>query len=282
MGKLVKSVADPEVFVEQFLTRFKLDNWTVSGLAADSGIVTNAQFQVMTTKVEDLCARWHVQQLERSLPYDHARITGQVEIEIQMIKKLIKVAITLILRNPNFPVLGFAPITVFKLWGEFYLWAIQVINLKPCPRVPLKTRYEVYHGKKPNMQDIRLLPIGCVLVVVRSPTKESTQGSIHGGVIMNENYSQIGLYVGPAAPTTPGAARVAVMSNGKLRILITSNFRAATDGGGVSRDIARQSSNGKTFSVTQKVVHDVVNTFLFRKDRFDSAGGTRWRLGSLM
>ena len=234
MGKLVKSVADPEVFVEQFLTRFKLDNWTVTGLAADSGIVTNAQFQVMTTKVEDLCARWHVQQLERSLPYDHARITGQVEIEIQMIKKLIKVAITLILRNPNFPVLGFAPITVFKLWGEFYLWAIQVINLKPCPRVPLKTRYEVYHGKKPNMQDIRLLPIGCVLVVVRSPTKESTQGSIHGGVIMNENYSQIGLYVGPAAPTTPGAARVAVMSNGKLRILITSNFRAATDGGGLN------------------------------------------------
>ena len=192
MGKLVKSVADPEVFVEQFLTRFQLDNWTVSGLAADSGIVTNAQFQVMTTKVEELCARWHVRILERSLPYDHARITGTVEIEIQLIKKLIRVAITLILRNPNFPVLGFAPIQVFKLWGEFYLWAIQVINLKPCPRIPLKTRYEVYHGKKPNMQDIRLLPIGCVLVVVRSPTKESTQGAIHGGVIMNENYAQIG------------------------------------------------------------------------------------------
>ncbi len=64
MGKLVKSVADPEVFVEQFLNRYKLENWTVSGLAADSGVVTNAQFQVMTTKVEDLCARWHVQQLE--------------------------------------------------------------------------------------------------------------------------------------------------------------------------------------------------------------------------
>ena len=84
------------------------------------------------------------------------------------------------------------------------------------------------------MQDIRLLPIGGVLVVVRSPTKESTQGSIHGGVIMNENYAQIGIYVGPAAPTTPGAARVAVMSNGKLRILITSNFRAATDGDGLN------------------------------------------------
>jgi hypothetical protein len=74
----------------------------VSGIAADSGIVTNAQFQVMTTKVEQLCTRWNVQKLERALPYNHARITGQVEIEIQIVKKLIRIAITLILRNPNF------------------------------------------------------------------------------------------------------------------------------------------------------------------------------------
>ena len=234
MGKLVKSVADPEVFVEQFLKRFKLDNWPVSGLAADSGIVTNAQFQVMTTKVEELCAKWHVQKLERSLPYDHARITGGVEIEIQLIKRLIRMAITLILRNPNFPILGFPPIAIFKLWGEFYLWSIMVINLKPCPRIPTKSRWEVYHGKKPNMQDIRLLPIGCVIIVTRNPRAEGTQGDTFGGVVMNEQYAQVGIYVGPAAPTTPGAARVAVMTNGKLRILITSNFRAGTDGGGLN------------------------------------------------
>jgi hypothetical protein len=144
------------------------------------------------------------------------------------------VAIALILRNPNFPVLGFKPITVFKLWGEFFLWAISVINLKPCPRFPLKTRYEVYHGVVPNMQDIRLLPIGCVLIVVRSPATEKTAGVMCDGVIVNENTGTVGLYVGPAAPTTPGAARVAVMSNGKLRILITNNFRAGTDGGGLN------------------------------------------------
>ena len=234
MGKLVKSVADPEVFVEGFLARFNLDNWPVLGLAADSGIVTNAQFQVMTTKVEQLCTKWHVQTLERSLPYNHARITGSVEIEIQLIKKLIRMAITLILRNPNFPVLGFSPMTVFKLWGEFYLWAISVINLKPCPRLPLKTRWEVYHGAKPNMQDIRLLPIGCVLIVVRSPATENGQNVVYDGVTSNETYTSIGLYVGPAAPATPGAARVAVMSNSKCRILITNNFRAGTDGGGLN------------------------------------------------
>ena len=233
-GKLVKSVADPEVFVEGFLARFKLDNWPVAGLAADSGIVTNAQFQVMTTKVEQLCSKWNVQKLERSLPYNHARITGAVEIEVQLIKKLIRMAITLILRNPNFPVLGFSPMTVFKLWGEFYLWALSVINLKPCPRFPLKTRWEVYHGTVPNMQDIRLLPIGCVLIVVRSPVAENGQGVVYDGVTSNEPYTSIGLYVGPAAPATPGAARVAIMTNGKCRILITNNFRAGTDGGGLN------------------------------------------------
>ena len=103
-----------------------------------------------------------------------------------MIKRLIRMAITLILRNPNFPVLGFPPITIFKLWGEFYHWAIAVINLKPCPRMPEKTRWEVYHGKTPNMQDIRLLPIGCILIEVRSPKSERTGGIEYGGVVVNE------------------------------------------------------------------------------------------------
>jgi hypothetical protein len=233
MGKLVISVANPEVFVEGFLERYKLDHWPVSGIAADSGIVTNAQFQVMTTKVEQLCTRWNVQKLERALPYNHARITGQVEIEIQIVKKLIRMAITLILRNPNFPVLGFTTMTIFKLWGEFELWALVVINLKPCPRFPLKTRWEVFYGQVPNMQDIRLLLIGCILIVVRSPQAENVQGTVYDGITTNETYTSVGLYVGPSL-STPGAARVAVMSNSKCRILITNNFRAGTDGGGLN------------------------------------------------
>ena len=57
---------------------------------------------------------------------------------------------------------------------------------------------------------------------------------MYDGVTSNETYTSIGLYVGPAAPATPGAARVAVMSNSKCRILITNNFRAGTDGGGLN------------------------------------------------
>ena len=32
-----------------------------------------------------------------------------------------------------------------------------------------KSRYEVYYGKKPNMQNICLLLIGCVILVTRVP-----------------------------------------------------------------------------------------------------------------
>ena len=57
-GKLLKSVAHPETFVETFLNRLKLDGVHVSTLAADGGVVTNSMFQVLTTKVETMCQQW--------------------------------------------------------------------------------------------------------------------------------------------------------------------------------------------------------------------------------
>jgi hypothetical protein len=123
---------------------------------------------------------------------------------------------------------------VFKLWGELFHWALIIVNLKPCPLFPDKTRWEVYYGIIPNMQDIRLLPIGCILIVVRVPSAEQDGGVVlTAGVVVNEQYGQVGIYVGPSIPT-PGAARVAVMSNGKLKILVTSNFRSGSDGGGLN------------------------------------------------
>lgn len=229
-GQLLKSVAHPETFVEGFLSRLKLDDVSVSTLAADGGVVTNSMFQVLTTKVDALCKKWKVKSIERSEPYSHARITGSVEREIGIIKTLIRLAITLILRNPNFPVLGFTPLMIFKLWGEFFLWAIIIINLKPCPRIPKKSRYEVYYNRVPNMQNIRILPIGCVIIVVRP---HGIEDEITSGVFDNQKYGQIGIYVGPSM-LTPGCVRVAVVSRGKLMIITTSNFRSASDGGGLN------------------------------------------------
>jgi len=246
-GHLLKSVAHPEVFVDRFLHRFHLDQAPVSTLAADSGVVTNSMFHVLTTKTEAVCQRWDVRTIERAEPYDHARITGSVEREIGLIKHLIRLAVTLILRNPNFPILGFSSLMVYKLWGEFLLWAMTVINLKPCPKLPKKSRWEVYKGEVPNMQDIRMLPIGCVLVVVREPGDVQGAGGLEvvkGKVTDNEPHGQVGLYVGPSL-VTPGCVRAAVVTNGKLYIVTTSNFRSASDGGGlnifpeVNRGVAR-------------------------------------------
>ena len=229
-GQLLRSVAHPETFVEGFLSRLKLDDVLVTTLAADGGVVTNSMFQVLTTKVEALCTKWNIRSIERAEPYSHARITGSVEREIGIVKSLIRMAITLILRNPNFPVLGFTPLMIFKLWGEFFLWAIIIVNLKPCPRVPIKSRYEVYYKKVPNMQDIRILPIGCVIIVVRPHGHED---ELTSGVFDNQKSGQIGIYVGPSM-LTPGCVRVAVVSRGKLMIITTSNFRSASDGGGLN------------------------------------------------
>jgi len=109
-------------------------------------------FYVLTTKTEAVCQRWDT--IERAERYDHARITGSVKHEIGLIKHLICLAVNLILRNPNFPILGFSSLMVYKLWGEFLLWEMTVINLKPCPKLPKKSRWEVYKVVVPIMQDI--------------------------------------------------------------------------------------------------------------------------------
>jgi len=210
MGKLIATTGEPHVFVEHFLNRFETDGHIVECFAADSGVLPNAEFLVKTPKVDELCMRRKIKSVERSHPHNHARVTGRVEIEVQIVKKLIRLAPTLILRNPNFPLLGFTPLMVFQLWGEYFHWALAVVNVKPSPNDP----------------------IGCVVIVTREPG--AARGlTLPGGVSVNERYGQIGMYVGPSM-TTPGAARIAVVSGGRLMILVTSNFGSASDGGGLN------------------------------------------------
>jgi len=98
--------------------------------------------------------------INSSEPCDHSIETGTVENAIVMINRLMSLAITLILRNPNLSVTGFNRMQVLKLWREFFNWAIAVINLNPCPWDKSKrSRYEVFVKKRPNMQNIRILPI---------------------------------------------------------------------------------------------------------------------------
>ena len=64
----IVQLAHPEIFVEGFLARLKLDDVFVCTLAADGGVVTNSIFQVLTTKVDALCKKWNLQSKERFEP----------------------------------------------------------------------------------------------------------------------------------------------------------------------------------------------------------------------
>ena len=85
-------------------------------------------------------------------------------------------------------------------------------------------------------QDILMIPVGYVIIVTTSLRVDATQGEIDalGDVMTNEQCAQVGINVSPVAPITPGAVRVAVMTNGKLRIQMTSNFRTSKDGSGLN------------------------------------------------
>ena len=220
-GKLLKSTGNSITFVSEFIARVELEGWHIGTLAADSGVMTQSIFQVLTPAVEALClANKPVIRPVRSEPYDHSLETGTVENAIGIIKRLMSLAEALILRNPNFNVTGFTKLEVLKLWGEFFNWAITVLNLKPCPQDPTRTRYEVFMSKKPNMQNIRILPIGAIVLAYRR-------------VGLKGASNVVGIYVGPSLATA-GCARIAVKVGGTVKILTTSHFSAASDGGGLN------------------------------------------------
>ena len=177
-GKLLKSVAKAEEFVKEFISRVEVEGWNVHLLAADSGIMSSSMFQVMTPAVEALCLHHTpVIKVARSEPYDHSVETGTVEVVIGMIKRLIRLAVTLILRNPNMNVTGFSTNNILKLWGEYFHWAIAVINMKPSPHDSTRSRFEVFKKMKPNMQNIRLLPISSIVMAWRSKSVKGSQSN---------------------------------------------------------------------------------------------------------
>jgi hypothetical protein len=223
-GKLLKTFANSSIVVEEFIDRYRLQGINIELIAADSGVIERSVFQVLTTKTEQMLLKRGIKS-ERTEPFNHSRGSARVERAIRQIKELMRMAFTFIFRNPNLSVLGFTKLQIMKLWGEIFYWSIHVLNLKPCPNEPTKTRYEVFMKVKPNMQDIRLLPIFSVILVQRdSPEKHSNT---------NLGHFSIALYVGPSY-NTPGAIRAAVVTNNTLQILTTSRFKAATDGGGLN------------------------------------------------
>lgn len=243
-GKLMKAGVPFRDEILYLIKKMKLDNKKIEVLAADSGIVSQTKYDLLCTEAEDLLMN-HGVKFERVEPLNHSRGGAVVEVTIRLIKQLIRTATVYVLTNPNFETFGFSKVDIFRMWGELFSWAIAIINLKPCPREPTKTRYEVYYGEKPNAQNIRILPIfSCVLVIRPAAKNVIGTGKDSEGTeyvySTNQPRNELALYIGPSLKTVGGIRAIAKTSDDVMQVFVTSKFTAASDGGGlnVHKDVA--------------------------------------------
>lgn len=225
-GRLLLNQANAVEWVQATIDLYATAGYTIAEFAADRQIIHEGKFRVATAAVVALLRRNKIA-FRGAEPSNHSNGTPHVERIIGVIQEKMRMAVQYILRNPNLKYLEFSKKNILQLWGELFHWAIVIINLKECPHVKGKTRYEVFHKKKPNIQEIRLLPIFSVLMVLR---EEPNAASIDGA---NRRFYQYGLYVGPDSLVT-GGIRVAVITNKRLQIVVSSKYKAVTDGGSLN------------------------------------------------
>lgn len=224
-GRLVKSVAKAVECVKETVEIYRTHGHTVSELAADKGILSEGKFRVATSETKAYCLSQGVK-MAGAEPYNHSNGTEHVERVIQVIGKLIRMAISYALQNPNMKHMKFTKREILMLWGELFNWALCVISMKESPNNKGHARSELFTGDTPNVQIIRMLPIFSVLLVYRHvPNASSLDGA-------NKSFYQYGLYVGPE-PLVVGGIRVAVKTNNTVQIVVSSKYKCVTDGGSI-------------------------------------------------
>jgi len=221
--QLLKPPVNSVKIIETTYNDFAINGVKIELLAADQGVLSQSKFQVMKPAAIYRCEELGIR-VEVAEPYNHSRGTATVERTIRTIKELGRMAMTCILRNPNFLTLGFTKLDILKLWGEIYKWAVVINNLKPSQRNPKKSKYEMFYGVTPNMQNIRLLPIFSVLFIPRNPDRLSSSQQLQ---------RVVALYVGPSM-VTPGAIRAVYKVKDRIEITRTSRISSTSDGGGLN------------------------------------------------
>jgi hypothetical protein len=220
-GRLIVSVGESVKRVKETIETYTRDGHAVKLFAADQGVLIQGKFSVATPEVQEYVRK--ICKIECSEPYQHNYGTSHIERSVRSVSELVRFAILYVLNNPNLKFMGFTKVQLLRLWGELFVWALTVINLKPCANCPSKTKYEVYHNKQPDLREIRLLPIFAVLYVLRRKG--------HNDLDSNRDFWQRGFYIGPSA-TVLGAVRVAVLTKTKLvQIITSSEIKAVSDGG---------------------------------------------------
>ena len=222
-ASLVTTTANAVERVRRTVEEYCVDGHTIKLFAADQGILVQSLFSVSIPKVEAYLLASGIRS-ECGEAYKHNNGTPVVERTIRTVKELVRFAMLYLLRNPNFPSIGFTKLHVLKLWGELISWSVAVINLKPCPSDLTKTRFEIYHKRQPDLRSIRLLPIFSVLHVHRCAINELNS---------RRDFWQRGLYVGPSMKV-PGAVRVVVLTKGVIKIITSTNIKAVSDGGDIN------------------------------------------------
>jgi hypothetical protein len=220
-GQLVTAMSKSLDKIKTIVTKYRSDGHSLKELAADSGVVHPKNFKINLSTIEEYLVSQGIK-CTVAEAYNHNNGTPIIERNVRTVKELMRFAVLYIFNNPNFLQFRFTKRQVLQLWGELFHWALVVINLKPCTNCPRKTKYEVYHGHRPDLRRIRLLPIFSHLYVLREKP--------HVDLSSNHSYWQRGLYVGPSLEV-PGAIRCAVITNGRLLICTTTRFKAVSDGG---------------------------------------------------
>ena len=223
-GRLVPNMKDAIDHVKYVVESYHRDGHKIEIFAADQGVLSKSMFKVMTPAVDAYLIKKSID-AEISEPYTHNNGTCHIERVIRTVQELMRFAMLYVMNNPNFASFGFTKKQILKCWGNIFLWAINLINLKPCIQVPSKTKYEVYHNVKPDLRALRILPIFCSLYVLRRSANKELNST--------REFWQKGLYVGPSIET-PGAINAIVLTRGQVKVITTTAIKGISDGGSIN------------------------------------------------
>ena len=211
----------PLANVKRAVELVSLDGKKIGTFAADIGVSVQSMYNVMVPKVQEFLQQKLIKN-ETGEAYRHYHGVPKVENVGGRTKELICFAITYILNNPNFELLGFQRIQIFKLHGQLFYWALWVQRLKISWNNELINRFESYHGQPLDLRIIRLLPIFAIVFVMRYK---------YNPLDANRKFWQLGLYVGPSE-RLPGGYVVAVLTKTKKLVLVHStDIKGVSDGG---------------------------------------------------
>jgi hypothetical protein len=222
MGHLRKPQHRALDSVKEVVAEYALYGKSIKVLAADSGFLAVSPYRLLTPESIKFLIESKVL-YERAESYNHSMGTPRAEVNIKLLKMKMRMAYRYIESNSYVDKLPFSRLNILQLWGEVFHWALFVMNMHPSPANPSMTRSEAFTGVKPNMQQTRMLPIFCVVLVHLEPekiTKKNEAVRIRDKLSDADERAKYtyGLYVGPELGT-PGAIRIAVPTSKGVKII---------------------------------------------------------------